>query len=138
MKWSLLSIIIVVSFFSACSSGDTERPINPNGDSELSLVMRQMFEDGMIVKQGILENKEINTILKHEDILTSISTDPETAESDSYKAFASNYLQLMEKVNDENNPNRKAAYSDLVNSCIQCHKSLCPGPIVKIEKLILK
>jgi hypothetical protein len=138
MKISILSIIIITSLFSSCSNNNFERPLNPNGDSELALLMRQMYEDGMLAKQAILEDKEISTILRHEKILTAEATEPEKAGSDLYKSFANNYLELMAQVNDPKNPNRKESYSKLVNSCLQCHKAICPGPVVKIKKMVLE
>lgn len=138
MKYALALIIIITFLFISCGNNNTKPPLNPNGDSELALLMRQMYEDGMLAKQAILEDQEITTILKHEKILTAAATEPEKAGSDLYKSFANNYLSLMAEVNDPKNPNRKEAYSNLVNSCIQCHQALCPGPIVRIKKMVLK
>ena len=137
MRLTPLLLILVLMIFSSCKNEENieeQPPLNPNGDSELALLMRQMYEDGMLAKQEILEEKEISTVLKHENILTAKATEPDKVETDLYRTFANGYLELMAEVNDENNPNRKASYSNLVDSCMQCHKSICPGPMVKIKK----
>ncbi|MEZ5033068.1 MAG: hypothetical protein R2787_16900 [Saprospiraceae bacterium] len=31
----------------------------------------------------------------------------------------------------------KSTYQDVVKTCIACHQEVCPGPIVKINKMLL-
>jgi hypothetical protein len=71
-------------------------------------------------------------------MLTAKATEPEKAGSDLYKAFASSYLELAEQLNDPNNPNRVETYSNLINTCTACHKAMCPGPLVRIKKMVLE
>jgi hypothetical protein len=138
MKYFFSLILVTTIVLGSCLTDNSVTPLNPNGDSELALLMRQMYEDGMSIKEDIENEKRISTKLKHGDILTAEATEPEKAESDTYKALADSYLDLMDQVNDRKNPHREEAYSNLVSSCLQCHKAMCPGPIVKINKMILE
>lgn len=137
MRRSVLPIIAIVFFLASCNNEPKEGPLNPNGDSELALLMRQMYEDGMQVKQAILEKKKNAMVLQHEKILTAKATQPEKADNHLYRSFASSYIQLMNQLNEADISNRKENYSNLVNSCMQCHQNICPGPMVRIKKMVL-
>lgn len=134
----VLTIISLFIIASSCNNSPSEEPLNPNGDSELALLMRQMYDDGMMARQDILEDKEISIFLDHAKMLTAEATEPEKAGSDLYKAFANSYLELATQLNDPTNPNRIETYSNLINTCTACHKAMCPGPLVRIKKMVLK
>lgn len=141
----------LVSFFVACSSeGDKSEAtceadgvevsaINPNGDSELALLMRQLFYDADSLKQLII-TKEGNItdefIAEIERVHTAIPTDPEV-KTEEFKAF-NNLLINEAKAVQKNTENKAEAFNQLVNRCIECHQVVCPGPIKRIKKLIIK
>lgn len=113
----------------------TQRSLNPNGDSELALLMRAMFDEAQQIKQQIANEEPIAIKINHEKILTAHATEPEKAASAEYKAFADVYLQTMEKLQTADPAQKANLYDNMVNSCMTCHKALCPGPMVKIKKL---
>jgi hypothetical protein len=121
----------------ACATGEdqVQQPINPNGDSELALLMRAMFEEAQLIKQQIKNGEPITVKLDHEKILTAHATEPEKAASDTYKAFAELYLQNIKSLQSAEPQQVVNIYDNVVQSCMSCHQSLCPGPIVKIKKL---
>lgn len=118
---------------------DTEdavlHPVNPNGDSELALLMRDMFDDVERMKRQIAEGKPVSSSIDHEKILTAHATQPEKAASAEYKAFAVQYLSIIEALKDAGPDKAESLYSSLVTGCMSCHQAMCPGPIVKIRKL---
>ena len=142
-----LGIPIVLFFITlavACSNAEVESessriPVkwypNPNGDSELALLMRDMYEEALYVKQQVELGKPANIKLDHEKILTAHATEPEKAASDEYKAFAGVYLQTIEALKKANAEELPDMYNNLVVSCSTCHQALCPGPLARIEKL---
>jgi len=132
----LLSLYILAIACSDNASSKTKKPLNPNGDSELAILMRTMFDELQIMKTQIV-NEEANIInLDHEKILSAHATEPEKANSDEYKAFAAAYLNTLKSINDVPANLRQEQFSNLVTNCMSCHKALCPGPIVKIKKLL--
>jgi cytochrome c553 len=137
---ALLTFVLAVS----CSHNkeeDTPSQIpvkwypNPNGDSELALFMRDMYEEALYVKQQVELGKPANIKLDHEKILTAHATEPEKAASDEYKAFAGVYLQTIKALKKANAEDLPDMYMNLVASCSTCHEALCPGPLEKIAKL---
>jgi cytochrome c556 len=147
MRTTLLVATCLLLLFSlgvSCSEGSKEcsnpddqvqKPLNPNGDSELALLMRAMFDEAQRIKQQIANNEPVTLTLDHEKILTAHATEPAKAASEEYKAFAAAYLQNIKTLETANADQVAAVYDGLVANCMTCHKALCPGPMVRIKKL---
>ena len=129
------SLLFMLSFFIFTSCSNEPEPLNPNGDSELAVLMREMFEDGEKLKEAIESGKIPKLTKKHARILTADATEPEKAASNEYKVFADSYLQILEKLETADDDQLPDLYNNLVNSCMNCHQVLCPGPMVRIKKL---
>lgn len=117
------------------SENQVQKPINPNGDSELALLMRAMFDEAQLIKEQINKGEPITINLNHEKILTAHATEPEKAASAEYKAFANLYLQSIKNLESAKPKQMLSIYDNMVENCMSCHKALCPGPIVRIKKL---
>ncbi len=140
----------LASFFFACGSDETkviknltpdiEATVNntPNDDSELALLMRQIYVDADSIKERIIRGE--GTISREfidelERVHSAIPTDPKvkTAEFDAFNKL----LIAQAKVLQITEGNKIKAFNQLVNRCVDCHKSFCPGPIKRIKKLEL-
>jgi hypothetical protein len=111
---------------------------NPNGDSELALLMRDMFDDGMRMKGQIENGDKLEVLAKFEKIHTAQATEPEKAASKKYKRYADVYLELLEQLKVSSEEDTRILFQGLVESCMNCHRAMCPGPMVRIKKLYLK
>ena len=131
----LFILLCAKCIFSLFSCQDNKiKPLNPNGDTELAILMRDMYDEAEKIKNDIAAGKEVKFNLKHHEILTAESTMPEKAASPEYKSYAEIYLNAIEQM--KNKPeDPEAAFQNMVASCTACHQSLCPGPLVKIKKL---
>lgn len=120
-----------------CSSLDksSAQPLNPNGDSELALLMRAMFDEAQQIKEQIANGSPVSLSLDHEKILTAHATEPEKAASEEFQAFATLYLKTIENLQKASPEKAIKLYDNMVDNCMTCHKALCPGPIVRIKKL---
>ncbi len=137
MKKQLLLFYIILAgllAFNACKS-DEEPPLNPNGDTELALLMRAMFEEGMDIKADIEAGKHPEIKLDHEKILTAEATQPEEAASPEFKSLADKYLYSVRQLGAKNNMDAGKKFDDMVQACMDCHRSMCPGPLARIKKL---
>ena len=119
------------------SSGPIIMPINPNGDSDLALHMRELFDEGMKVKEKIKNGELPDLLLDFEKIHTAKATEPEKKDSPAYKVHALSYLQAVEALKNANKNDVEKSYTDMVNACMGCHREVCPGPMVKIKKMYL-
>lgn len=112
-----------------------QQPINPNGDSELALLMRAMVEEAEQIKKQVANGEPVTITLDHEEILSAHATEPEKAASPEFKAFAAAYLQAIEELKGAGPDQSAAIYDQMINSCMSCHQVLCPGPTMRIKKL---
>ena len=135
--WCVFAIL-ACSDMDASKSSITATQPNPNGDSELALLMREMFEDGLRMKQQIEEGEQLEILKKFETIHTAQATEPKKAVSPAYKAYADVYLQQIEKLKVSSKENTKDMFQALVTSCMNCHQAMCPGPMVRIKKLYIE
>lgn len=124
----------------SCEADKVEvSPINPNGDSELALLMRKLYDDADSLKL-LIESGEGNITDKYIEELqrvhTAVPTDP-NVKSPEFTAF-NELLINQAKAVKENPENKSEAFNLLVNRCIDCHNVFCPGPIKKIKKLTIK
>ena len=108
----------------------------PNKDSELALLMRKMYLDADSIKQLIVTQTGTisdDFIVELENVHTAKATDPEvkTAQFDAFNKS----LIIQAKAIQDNPENQVEEFNQLVNRCIDCHQSFCPGPIRRIKKL---
>lgn len=109
---------------------------HPNEDSELTLLMRKMYEDTETVRAKVI-NDDANISEKYfgqlEQVHTAIASDP-GVKTPIFTAFNKALITEAEAVKN-NVGDKKVAFNKFVNRCIDCHKSFCPGPISRIKKL---
>lgn len=110
--------------------------VNPNGSSELSLMMREMYTHTAAARKALDENKVAPYPESFLNIKTAKPTDEET-KKEYYNTFADLYLQSLENYKNSDKKNLQRNYTALINTCLGCHSSHCPGPVPKIKKLQL-
>jgi hypothetical protein len=144
------ALIFLIAFFTASSSlvnngssvfittaqADTTDN-NPNGSSELSLLMRKMYDHLAEAKKGLASNTIAQAPLSFKNINTAKPTDAET-KKEYYNTFGDIYLQALETYSGSTPATLTKNYNNLVNTCLACHSSHCPGPVPKIKKLVVQ
>lgn len=139
-KISAFTILILSAYLFSCvgdKSSNQSGIINPNGDSELALLMREMYDDGMLTKQQILDGKIPEVKCDYPSMYSIEATEPEKATSLDYKLFGKAYEASVAELLSSNESNRSSAYQTMVGACMNCHQAMCPGPMVKIKKMYL-
>ena len=113
-------------------------PLNPNGDSELALLMRDMFDDAMRMKKQLQKGEQPVVQKKFTAIRSAEATVPEKAETTIYKVHAETHLATLEALQNAELADAPNLYHNMVESCMNCHRAMCPGPMVRIKKLYLE
>lgn len=145
----LLYIITCLFLLFGCSNNQKEcidNQINPNGDSELAIVMRNLFDNSFEIKNLIIDADTLKSnklpselIQKFNDNLnllhTAKPTDKNLRDDGVYQAFANAYINTSEKFTNKISQNN---FNAMVNNCIQCHEKFCLGTIQKINKLYIR
>jgi hypothetical protein len=140
---TLKSIVFLLLIFVlwACGSADQEKScaspqLNPNGDSEMSLFMRKIAQECEINKGNIKDGKPLAFSINPDLILKAKMSKGHTMDSN-YIIFAEEFISkfnAMVKVKEDT----KLFYNAFIQNCINCHKTQCPGPIKRINKLRIK
>tara|TARA_Y100000739_G_C20476227_1_gene403742 strand:+ start:350 stop:739 length:390 start_codon:yes stop_codon:yes gene_type:complete len=128
-----MKYLIYLFFFISISCNQNEK-INPNGDSEMSLLMRDMvisLDDIRLMIQDNKVNKKLYFDFK--EIHKAEVTDSSFL-FDGFNLMSKNFSSLLDSL--ELNVNSKN-YNNLIESCLSCHVLVCPGPISKIDKMFI-
>jgi hypothetical protein len=125
------------------SSGASCKPLNPNGDSELALLMRKMagWNDTLrarISRNGSLTAEDLKPLPDYRMLLTAKPTDAHL-DRETFAPLASLYLGQVDQFSasgqDVNQQVRN--YNSMVKACVACHQNFCGGPLVRINKMFL-
>lgn len=135
MKTFLLFITILLLIHLLSCTKVSE---NTSDDSELTLLMREMYDEGLIIKKQIEAGEKPDLTDYRKRLLSSHSTKPEVAQSDIFKLYAEVYLDACKTLEDGKNEDITTQYQSVITTCMNCHQKLCPGPMVRIKKLYLE
>lgn len=131
--------LLMLVFFGCAETPESTkkapRPVNPNGDSELALLMRDMFEESDSLKQMVLDGKQLSGLKKYQEIHSAIPTDPD-ASGPVFEAFASSYIESI-KALETSDSATVFNFNRMVDQCMNCHTEFCPGPKKRIKKLYI-
>lgn len=129
------------------SSFDSElkAPINPNGDSELAILMREMTIFTLKTQSGLNNMSEIPTYPSGLGRIYFAKKTDTTINLELFNGLSENYLKSVQFFydnfkNKETNITKKEKiklYNNMVTSCITCHSNFCGGPIKRIKKLMI-
>ncbi len=139
MKKLLVFLTLVASAYllSCTTDANAKKPLNPNGDSELALLMRAMFDDGMRMKAQVQRGEKPDVAVAFEKIHTAKPTEAGKNATEEYTAFALSYVQAVKALKEAQPGEAETYYTGMVNACLNCHKAVCPGPVVRIKKMLL-
>lgn len=136
----LITMILWVGY--ACN-GKTEQPkenkpsLNPNGDSELAVVMRTMMESCKKMKSEIEGNLPLSPYPESiKTITTATPTDGMIDDRNVFNGFANFHLASLDSMYLFS-IDTKQQFNHLVKSCVDCHENYCHGPIPAIKKLYI-
>lgn len=145
----VISVFAIGSLLIAgCTSNNTtqescknEGDINPNGSSELSLIMRKMATHLAENRDALNAGKGIVAAPKEIDNLLTAKKTDEEIDKTIYDGYAKLYQQRIIEFNETANaPDslKIKAHNNLVSTCRDCHSNFCPGPMVVINQLDIK
>lgn len=133
----LLCMFIIAACDKKQSAEECANPLNPNGDSELALLMRKMIKHLETEHAAILANQAaVSYPAEFEKIKTAKRTETKDV-SENFQAESDIYLNSLKAYHNSTAENRITNYNNLVNSCVNCHMNECPGPVKTINKLII-
>lgn len=130
----------------ACNTGQPEAPNNnaiikegkSAKDSEMTLLMRKMYNNYVMLKDSIVNGNTIDRGLFSEvhRIHRAVPTDS-TIMGPVFEGMATSYLNTVDSLLLADSKH-EMYFNISVQSCLGCHQEYCPGPMDKIKKLTIK
>lgn len=114
-----------------CANPDA---VNPNGSSELAILMREMTDFSQKLNEAILQDSLLPFPDNFKAIHTAIPTDS-TVKGKIYTGHAELYLNALDLLYKSEKKERIENYNNMITSCISCHENFCRGPIKRINKM---
>ena len=141
MKFKIFILGLLICF-TGCKDEvvkEEKEPLIMVEQSEMSLLMNEMFAFNESIKQQIKDGKLNNDFPEHfNKIHTAVLTDS-TVRDEAFKKDAQLFLDAQKALFEvETTEELKLHYNNAVNACISCHEVTCVGPIPRIKKLYVK
>ncbi len=148
IKKAICLCAIGAILIAGCTSTNTNQEscskdgdLNPNGSSELSLIMRKMAAHLAENRDALKAGKGIVAAPKEIDNLLTAKKTDEDIDKTIYDGYAKLYQQRIIEFNetaDAPDSLKIKAHNNLVSTCRDCHSNFCPGPMVVINQLDIK
>jgi len=107
---------------------------NPNGESELTALMREMVDDLEAIRAAIAAGGSLGPLPeRHFRIRCAWPTTPKDRDA-GYDVMAALYLDRLEDLYAAEE-DLHGHYDALVSACVTCHQARCQGPLPAIEAL---
>ncbi|HMU12964.1 MAG: hypothetical protein JST41_13995 [Bacteroidetes bacterium] len=143
----LSSVLACVALFVACGGGSDPEPepaeqnsrsiadLPEHKTSPLAQLMREMTAFGDTTRARLLRGEDLPPYPVHfKDMLTLEST-PGMVDHTTYDPFAIAYLYQLDSLYKVPVAERQQGFDELIQYCAACHGEVCPGPLVRINKL---
>ena len=134
----VLIFIFLSAIVTSCIQQDKEikqAVLDPNETSEMAILMREMFAQLDVIKSKIEAGEDIS----HEQLqFVAIHKTETTDESFLTEGLTSMSIGFDLVVTSFNEDPSESNYKSIVNTCISCHQGMCPGPLERIDNLILE
>jgi hypothetical protein len=145
-KYSLL--VLLTFTLAACNQKKEEQsdndgsactPLNPNGDSELALLMRKM---AVLSEENAAALRAGKDLVPYDGSFEKVIFSAERSmnvEEQLYQGMAKAYITNLNKLYQAGTTEEKIAlHNNVVQSCQDCHSQTCRGPLKRIQKMIVK
>jgi hypothetical protein len=134
MKSKLIFILCLFLWISIAYDQTQSYALQTKEKSELSIVMDSMYSETLLIKKGLeTQTYPSNPLEKYKIIHTATPTDADVKTAE-FREFANDYLKSIKEFYQETSGKN---YTLMINACIRCHESYCPGPLKKINQLKL-
>lgn len=113
---------------------------NPNGMSEMSLIMEEWYSELKKVNEELKQGKKAEAIRSFDfEKVKTAKTSKQDVHGDVFNgfvdAFAVNYNSIQSAATLEDQIKQ---FNLTITACVNCHEQHCHGPLVRINKLRIK
>ena len=137
MKYSIgIILLILTGCVNKTSSEDFPKVIlDPNPTSEMAQQMREMTKELEAIKIKLEKNEALGENLLNFELIHHQQVTDSSFNKPHIEPMSIAYDYAVGEFNKD--PSIKN-YSSIINNCSSCHQLSCQGPLVKINKLMIK
>jgi hypothetical protein len=137
MKYSTgIILLILTGCVNTTSSEDFPKVIlDPNPTSEMAQQMREMTKELEAIKIKLEKNETLGQNLLNFELIHHQQVTDSSFNKPHIEPMSIAYDYAIGEFNKD--PSIKN-YSSIINNCSSCHQLSCQGPLVKINKLMIK
>ena len=107
--------------------------------SEMSILMNDMYDYNLKLKQDILDGKTPTEFPSKFLDIHSAQLSEFKSRNDKFQACSQLFIEHQQDIfNSDSNIDLSERYNRMINLCVTCHTTECTGPIPKIKKLLIK
>lgn len=117
------------------ATSDLVKDINPNGSSELALLMETMYEKSKAWKENIEKGEDLGAYPTVFDNLKTATPTKENVKNETFDPFADDFIRRTKELLEAKPEEQKAKFDLLVDGCMNCHTTMCTGPVKRIKLL---
>lgn len=112
--------------------------INPNGMSELSALMEDIYMISKKWKEAVEKGEDLGIYPAIYDQLKTAEPTNENIKNETYDPFADDFVVRTKALLSAPENEKKTAFDLYVDGCMNCHNTMCTGPIKRIKLLRIK
>ena len=137
MKYSIgIILLILTGCVNKTSSENFPKVIlDPNPTSEMAQQMREMTKELEAIKIKLEKNETLGKNLLNFELIHQQQVTDSSFNKPHIEPMSIAYDYAVGEFNKD--PSIKN-YSSIINNCSSCHQLSCQGPLVKINKLMIK
>jgi hypothetical protein len=119
------------------TQASADSTINPNGASELAVLMRKMEKFSLMAREDIKNGKAPGSFPVDFDKIHTAMVTPKMEKSEYYNSFADLYLMSVKNYISSSPQERISTFNNMISACLACHSQHCPGPVPAIKKMYI-
>lgn len=138
-----LGLLFSVMVWAACQNKESSQPAPPaskeksaNAISEMAALMKKIDRQTERLKLEIQEDRPKIEVADFSGIRTATTT-KENIHSPGFSAYAESYLAKQSELAASPVAKRKFVFNEMIDLCMSCHYSYCPGPTSRIKRYYL-
>lgn len=109
----------------------------PLATSELALLMREMTVFTDSTGKRLQAGEELLDFPAHFSTMKSAEATPGMVDEATFGPYADAWLHQLKALYEAPVGERPGVFNALVQTCAACHTTMCPGPLVRINKLVI-
>ena len=138
----VFGVFIVCLLLQSCDSNKKKLAVDKDElimyePSEMTILMRRIYEFNKVVKTQIISKDSLLAFPEEFANIHTVSLTDPSERDDEFKTLAKSFIGFQKTTFSSKSDSIVYQFNQSINTCIECHKTRCTGPLPKIRKLLI-